>query len=273
MKRKKRRRKDYSRAVRLFLILLIVAGLSFLVIRGIIQYRRNASIEEDIEYLPGHGYDFSHLKTEGHYTYEDSRFSSSFGIDVSEHQGDIDFEKVKKAGVEFVFLRAGWRGAVTGLLNVDKRFEEYYKQASEAGLKIGFYFFSQAVDEREAVEEADFLVSLIKGKHFDLPLAYDYENFPDGRIEELDRETRTKNAIAFLDRIRMHNYASLLYTNLNWMRVHYDVEQLLDYDIWFAQYYDLPQYPHPFLIWQYSEEGQIDGIKEPVDLNIMFIQK
>ena len=273
MKRKKRRRKDRSRIIRIFLIGMIVLGLAYLIIHGIMDYKRNASIEENIEYMPGHGYDFSHLYTSGNYSYEDDRFTSSFGIDISEHQGDIDFEKVKAAGVEFVYIRAGWRGAVTALLNVDKRFEEYYEKAKDAGLKIGFYYFSQATDEREAVEEADFFVSLVKGKKFDLPLAMDYEDFSEGRIEDLDRQTRTDNALAFLERIRMHGYSTILYTNLNWMRVHYDVEQLLDYDIWFAQYHDLPQYPHPFMIWQYSEEGEIPGIEKPVDLNIMFIPK
>ncbi|MBQ1477591.1 MAG: hypothetical protein IIZ33_05555 [Erysipelotrichaceae bacterium] len=271
MKQKKKRK---VHPVRVLLILLILAGFLFLVIREIIEKQREESIHEDISYLPSHNYDWNKLdNSKGYLTYEDENHTSSFGIDISEHNGDIDFEKIKEEGVEFVFIRAGWRGAVTGYLNKDKRFEEYYEGAKRAGLSIGFYFFSQAVNEEEAIEEADYLASLVKGKSFDLPLVYDYEDFSEGRIEELDGKTRTANALAFLERIAMHNYKGILYTNLNWLRWYYDVKDIIDLDIWFAQYHDVPQYPHPFRLWQYSEEGELEGIEEKVDFNIMFIEK
>ncbi len=253
---------------------MIFCSLSFLIIREIIEYQHRASVEEDVELLPGHGYDLNKLQRQENYmSYEDENYTSSFGIDISEHNGTIDFEKVKKAGVDFVIIRAGWRGATEGVLHVDKSVEEYYRGAKNAGLEVGFYFFSQAVSEQEAVEEADYLVSIIRGKNFDIPLAFDYEDFPDGRISSLSGEERTNIAKAFLERIRMHNYNAILYTNMAWLRDYYVIDEIKNYDIWFAQYYDIPEYPYPFSIWQYSETGNIDGIEGNVDLNIRFDKK
>ena len=270
----KRKRKRRTHPVRILIILAIIGALSFFIASEIIEKKRNESIEEKVDYLPAHSYDFTHLRNNGGiYSYEDEHYTSSFGIDISEHNGDIDFEKVKEEGVEFVFIRVGYRGGIYGLLNKDKRFEEYYRGAKDAGLHIGFYFFSQAVDEKEAVEEADYLVSLVRGKQFDLPLVYDYEDFPDGRIQDLDGETRTENVKAFLNRIDLHGYQGMLYTNLYWLRYFYDVREVMNYPIWFAQYHEIPQYPCPFSIWQYSEEGELEGVEEKVDFNIMFIPK
>ena len=113
----------------------------------------------------------------------------------------------------------------------------------------------------------DSLTGLLKGN-------YDYEDAsPVGRISLLSKEEKTKNAIAFLERIKRNNYPHMLYTNLYWTEHCYELEKLMNYDIWFAQYYKYPQYPHNFLIWQYSEDGIVDGIEEKVDLNIMFIKK
>ena len=270
----KHRRKQRIPFLRIFIILMIVFSLGFLIVREIAEYRHRASVEEDIELLPGHGYDLNKLQRQENYmSYEDAHYSSSFGIDISEHNGTIDFDKVKKAGVDFVIIRAGWRGASEGVLHVDKCVEEYYRGAKNAGLEVGFYFFSQAVNEQEAVEEADYFVSIIKGKSFDLPLAYDYEDFPDGRISDLTGEERTVNAKAFLERIRMHNYNAILYANMAWLQDYYLIDEIRDYDLWFAQYYDLPEYTYPFSIWQYSETGSIDGIEGNVDLNIRFDKK
>lgn len=263
-----------KKAIRLLLIIAILLTIILLIINDY-YHRIDKSTYESINYLTDHGFDFKNLKLNGEfYSYEDENYTSVIGIDVSQHQREIDFKKVKDAGVEFVFIRVGYRGYTEGKIYLDNYFEEYYKQAKDAGLKIGFYFFSQAINEKEAIEEAEFVLKNIRDKRFDLPIVYDYEDAsPIGRISLLTREERTKNAIAFLERINRNNYKSMLYTSLYWMRYCYVLEDVMHYDIWYAQYYDYPQYPHPFTIWQYSELGVVDGIENNVDLNLMFIKK
>ena len=271
---KVKRRKRKIRKTRLFIILLIIFGLIYLRINEYLN-SVNKNNHENTNVLSDHDYDLNKLnKVNEFYYYEDNKYTSLVGIDISTHQKDINFNKVKNAGVDFVIIRIGYRGYSEGKLHLDNKFEEYYEKASKAGLKIGFYFFSQAINEKEAIEEAEFVLKNIKGKKFDLPIAYDYEDAsPVGRISLLSKDEKTKNAIAFLERIKRNNYPYMLYTNLYWTEHCYELEKLKDYDIWFAQYYKYPQYPHNFLIWQYSEDGIIDGIDEKVDLNIMFLKK
>lgn len=214
-------------------------------------------------------------KSAQYYSYEDDTYSSIYGIDISEHNKEIDFSKVKADGIDFVYLRLGWRGYTEGGLNQDKMFETYYRQAKEAGLKIGVYFFSQAINVKEARDEADFVLKRISGKELDLPIAYDYEDAgeDDGRIKDLDIKEITDNAISFLERIRNKGYDAILYTNLHWLNERYDLSRITRYRIWLAQYYDLPTYPYEFEMWQYSENGAVSGISKETDLNIMFIRK
>ena len=261
------------RTVRIVLFLMI----GIILLNAVITERERREAKntyESVELLPGHGLDFSLLdRTDDKYAYEDENYTSSFGIDISEHQGPIDFQRVRNDGVEFVFIRVGFRGQTQGLLYEDSRFEEYYRGARNAGLQVGFYFYSQAISRKEAVEEAEFVLERIRDKVFELPVVYDYEDAPNSRINDLSGEQRTENFIAFAERIRRNNYPYMLYTNMNWLRNYYDVLDIIDYDIWYAQYYPVPEYPYPFRIWQYSETGEIDGISKPVDLNIMFLKK
>lgn len=262
--------KDKKRKIiRYLIIIFILFGLIYSISND------NNDIHETVTYLTEHNYDLNKLYKDGEfYHYEDDNYISLVGIDISQHQRDIDFNSVKNAGVDFVVIRLGWRGYSEGKIHLDDRFEEYYEQASEVGLKIGFYFFSQAINEKEAIEEAEFVLRYIKNKKFDLPIVYDYEDAsPVGRIAKLNREEKTKNAIAFLERIKRNNYHPMLYTSLYWVRYCYEIEKIMNYDIWFAQYYDYPQYPYPFSIWQYSETGKVDGIETDCDLDIMFIKK
>ena len=251
--------------------------MSVFILFGIFLYiDLNKPIQEEINHiLTLNEYDMKYLNRDNnYYSYEDDKYYSEFGIDISEHQGEIDFKKVKDAGVKYVILRIGFRGATQGLLYEDTMFKEYYEGAKKEDLKIGIYFFSQAINKQEAIEEAEYVLKLVKDLSFDLPIAFDYEDMPGGsRIDHLNREERTENAIAFLERIKRNNYPCMLYSNMYWLNTFYNLEELSEYDIWFAQYNYYPEYNHHFIIWQYSEEGSIDGIDEPVDLNIMFIKK
>ena len=223
--------------------------------------------------------DFSKLKLfKDRYYYEDNHYTSSFGIDVSTFQEHIDWKKVKDDGVEFVFIRIGRRGATTGLLYEDDMFEKNYEGARNNNIKVGIYFFSQALNTKEAIQEADWVINHLKGKEIDFPIVYDCEEVyleeESSRIETLTKQQLTANALAFFKRLEEHGHQGILYTNQNWADEFIHMDSLQKYPIWFAQYdVDKPSLDYPIFMWQYSDKGIIDGIDYPVDLNIMFIKK
>ena len=224
--------------------------------------------------------DYDKIKNiSGKYYYEDDHFTSSFGIDVSEFQKDINWKEVKNDDVEFVYMRLGRRGATTGLLYMDDKFEEYYKGAKECGIKIGVYFFSQAINEEEAIEEAHFVLDALKDKQIDLPIAYDLEEvfLDEGLVPRtltLKKEELTRNAIVFMEEIKKAGYECIVYTYPYWLQNFYDIELLKDYPLWYAQYnYIRPEIDAPLYMWQYTNEGKIKGIEGYTDLNIMFCKK
>ncbi len=259
----------------IFLILAIILSMA------IGKYRQSQETEGNEIILPidEPGIDFEKIdRTDNRFSYEDDRYTSLFGIDVSTYQNEIDWKKVKEDGVEFVFIRIGRRGATTGLLYEDDLFETNYAGAKENGLKVGVYFFSQAISEQEAREEADWVRKHLSGKQIDLPVIYDCEEVyledETARMEGLDKEQITANARAFAERIARHRYETIIYTNAYWAQEVYDMEELSDIPVWLAQYdVDIPVFEHPFVIWQYTDSGTIDGIEGTVDLNIMFLPK
>ena len=214
----------------------------------------------------------------GYKHYDDTSYTSMVGIDVSEFQEKIDWEKVKADGVEFAYMRIARRGATTGGLYDDSQFENNYKGARENGLLVGIYFFSQATTVEEAEEEAQLVLDILNGRSLDLPVVYDLENVyladEVGRIEDLSKEQKTEDALAFCRYIENNGYEAMIYTGLYWSENSYDMEALSDYPIWFAQYgTDYPKLTYPFLIWQYSQSGEVSGIDEETDLDLMFIYK
>ncbi len=185
------------------------------------------------------------------------------GIDVSSYQGDIDFAKVKEAGYEFVIVRIAFRGyGTTGSLNVDKRSISNIKNAKAAGLDVGVYIFSQAINEEEAIEEADFCFEILEeaginqGSQLDLPLVFDPESilYEDSRTDDVTGEQFTKNCIAFCQAVEERGFEPMIYANTTWEAYMLDLGQLADYPI-----------------WQYSESGQVPGIVGPVDLDISYL--
>lgn len=206
--------------------------------------------------------------------YFDENYESLQGIDVSDHQGEIDWEAVKDAGYDFVFVRVGYRGyGEEGTLNEDTMAIEYMQEAEKAGLEVGAYFFSQAVDEEEAAEEAVFAADVIKrsGVNMTLPLVYDPELIEgaQGRADNLTREEVSANTKAFGKAARKALKCQVaLYTNLYWENNYFDSETLNDFEIWYADYEETPQTPYHFTWWQYSETGTVPGIKGEMDLNL-----
>jgi len=191
------------------------------------------------------------------------------GIDVSEWQGDIDWAAAAADGVHFVMLRAGRRGYTEGGLFIDERFEEYYAGAKEAGLKVGVYFFSQAITADEAEEEALFLLDILGGRALDLPVAFDWE-IPsrDGRTAGLDGGVLTECALRFCEIIESAGYIPMIYSSLTLAYLHYSPEGISQYPFWLAQYAEAPSYRYKFSMWQYSDTGSVAGITGDVDLNL-----
>lgn len=191
------------------------------------------------------------------------------GIDISKHNGTVDWNAVKNAGVEFVILRCGYRGSASGVLVEDEKFRTNIKGATAAGLKVGIYFFSQAVNEMEAVEEASLTLSLIKGHKISYPVYIDVEA-ANGRADGLSAAERTKVVRAFCETVRDSGYTAGVYSNKNWFAEKMDTGAFGNYRIWLAQYTESPTYTGRYEMWQYSSRGTIPGIKGDVDLNICY---
>lgn len=196
---------------------------------------------------------------------------SVLGIDVSEWQENVDWEKVKAAGIEFVMIRVGWRGSEKGLLAEDVSARDHYAGASAAGLKVGAYFFSQAVSPEEAEEEADFLLQIVKDWQLDMPLVYDWEYISaDARTGNMDADTLTACAKAFCHRVAQAGYDPMVYFNTSQSFDLLHLGELTDYQFWLAQYRTALLYPYRVDMWQYTDAGSVPGIEGNVDINLYF---
>lgn len=226
-------------------------------------------------YLPKHEYDFTKLvcQSDRMKYFEDGKQTSFEGIDLSEVQDYVDFAAVKKSGIDFVMLRAGARGYSTGQLIQDEYFADNLKRATDAGLDIGVYFFSQAVTKQEAVEEADMVLESLGEYRISYPVAYDMERvaYDGSRTDTLSKSERTEIALAFMKRIEDAGYKALLYGNKEWLIRQVELSKLTAYDVWLSQEEDIPDYPYAFTMWQYSRSGTVDGVSGYVDLNISFV--
>lgn len=204
----------------------------------------------------------------------DSNYTYRLGVDVSHYQGSIDWNKVKAAGYDFAFIRIGYRGYGTaGTLGLDKEFRNNIQNAKAAGLDVGVYFFAQAVNEAEALEEAQFVLDNLAGEALQMSIVYDPETIEDAqaRTDNVTGEQFTKNTITFCNAVKNAGYEPMVYSNMLWEAFELDLEQLEEYPIWYADYESLPQTPYSFSIWQYTNKGRVDGISGNVDLNIQLI--
>ena len=196
--------------------------------------------------------------------------SGTLGIDVSKWNGNINWEAVKNSGVSYVIIRCGYRGSTTGALIEDPKFKANIQGASKAGLKVGIYFFSQAVSEAEAVEEASMTVNLIKGYKISYPVFLDVEP-SGGRADGLDRNTRTKVIKAYCETIRNSGYTAGVYANKTWLESYMNTSELSKYKIWLAQYNSNVTYKGRYDLWQYSSKGSVGGIGGHTDMNLSYL--
>ena len=196
--------------------------------------------------------------------------SGNFGIDVSKWNGNINWSAVKSAGVSYAIIRCGYRGSTTGALITDPTFAANISGANAAGIKTGVYFFTQAINEKEAVEEASMVLSLVKKYKISYPIFLDVES-SGGRADGLDKATRTAVIKAFCATIQNSGYTAGVYANKTWLNSKMDAGSLGNYKIWLAQYAAAPTYTGRYNLWQYSSKGSIPGIKGNVDLNLSYL--
>ncbi len=202
-----------------------------------------------------------------------STANARVGIDVSKWNGEIDWDKVKAAGAEFAIIRAGYRGSVTGALVEDPCFTANMRGAAASGLPVGVYFFTQAVNEVEAVEEASAVIQLIREYNLEYPVFIDTEGAGgNGRADGLDAETRTLVCEAFCRTVANAGYKAGVYGSRNWYNNNLRAEKLEEYCIWLAEYRSAPLYQGYYHMWQYTSKGAIDGIAGNVDMNISYLK-
>ena len=201
--------------------------------------------------------------------------NGALGIDVSKWNGNIDWEAVKNSGINYVIIRCGYRGYTTGSLIEDPKFTANIKGAIAAGLKVGVYFFTQAIDEREAVEEASMVLSQIKNYKISYPVFLDVESSGasggSGRADSIDKATRTAVCKAFCETIKNAGYNAGIYANKHWLETKINAGELSAYKIWLAQYASSPTYTGRYDLWQYRSTGRVSGISTDVDMDLSYL--
>lgn len=192
------------------------------------------------------------------------------GIDVSYYQGNIDFKKVKNSGINFVIIRIGYTGYGTGKKQAtDKKFQTYYTDAKAAGIPVGGYFFGRGVSSEEGKKEAEYVLSLIKGKTFEYPIFYDTED--TYYQSKASKKANTDAVIAFCDTIKAAGYKTGVYASKSWFSDHLEDNRLVNYDHWVAQYNTKVTYTGKYTMWQYSSKGSVSGIAGNVDLDYCYV--
>lgn len=227
-------------------------------------------------YLAKNQYDFLNLAcSNGKMKYYiDNKCVSFLGADISESDAYVDFNKLKKAGISFVMIKAGARGHEDGKITIDGYLSDNLKRATDAGLSIGLYFESLAITEKEAKTEAEAIIKEIGDYEIDYPIAYMMMGTEDGtsRTDKLSRSEKTAIVKAFCKAIKTKGFTPIIYGDKARLIKYYDLSKLGDYDVWLSQTdTDIPDYPYCFNIWQYNISGSIEGIAKDAHLNISFV--
>ena len=212
----------------------------------------------------------------GFLTYDDETYTCRIGIDVSKHNGAIDWAAVKEAGVDFAILRLGYRGYATGKLVLDSTFYTNLRGCLDNGIEVGVYFFSQALNYREGAEEAEFTVKALDGYDITYPIVFDWEPYAssvDARTHGIGDEQLNQAAQGFLETVTKAGKQAMLYQNPTYFYKHMDLSRFTDYPLWLAHYVDMTSFYYRYDIWQYSCTGIVPGIEGNVDLNVHLIPK
>lgn len=205
--------------------------------------------------------------------YSGADFETRRGIDVSEHQYDIDWQQVAAADVDFALIRLGYRGYTEGGMFEDPYYQQNIQGATANGIDAGVYFFSQATNVQEAIEEAEFVLERLEGYNITMPVVYDWEKIEGGgaRTDGLDTKILDECAIAFCETIKNAGYEPCVYFNRHLGYYGFDLSKLTDYKFWVAVPGDYPDFYYACDIWQYTFTASIPGIAYETDMNLMFI--
>ncbi len=204
------------------------------------------------------------------YVGEDSSIHVKKGIDVSRFQGKIDWEKVAAAGIDFAFIRVGLRGTTEGKILVDDYFETNIKGATENGIDVGVYFYSQALNEAEALDEIQLVLDSIEPYDVKYPVVIDVESADSDNARTVDMTSDQYETVVktFCDTVRSAGYIPMVYGNVKSFTLLMDAKDVDDYGIWIAYYGTPLYYPYHFDVWQFTSSGRVDGIDGSVDLDI-----
>lgn len=203
------------------------------------------------------------------------RRAAAIGVDLSCFNRSVDWDALREQGVDFVILRVGGRGWGSGHIYIDQLFREYFDAARRAGLSVGVYFYSTAINTREAAEEAEFVISTLRGAPLDMPVYLDTEysgSYPRGRADRLSAAERMDILTVFSSKLRQHGYKSGIYSGVYYIEHELDVSLLGGQSVWIANYTRnnaLPSASYDYDIWQYTESGRIRGIYGTVDINVI----
>lgn len=226
------------------------------------------------KYIPQNEFDDSFFTMgNGRLSYfVDGRDISTTGLNISGSRDYIDFHELKEDGIDFVMLRLGQRGYTTGTLQVDENFYDYITNAQNAGLDVGVTFYSQAVNTEEAVEEAEFVIDVLKDYKITYPVAYDMEviSWDDARTDSIQKEQKTQIAKAFLERIESEGYIGTLYGDKEWLLTKLNFVSLSNFDVWYSEEEDLPDFPYRFHMWEYGK-GEVTGMSDLGKLTICLV--
>ena len=227
---------------------------------------------------------YASTKTRSKYTgityTHNSKFKNKelvYGMDVSQHNGKINFKKAKRDGIEFVFIRVGYTGYTKSSfsLNLDKKYKTYIKDATKAGLKVGVYWYSQSTKVSEAKKEAKALLKAIKGYSITMPVVFDYE-FADtkkGRLDsaKLSKTNMTANALAFLNTVSNAGYDACIYASENFLEEHLYANLISsNFKVWLANYSSKTNYKGDYEFWQHTAKGRVSGMRGNVDINFWY---
>ena len=211
--------------------------------------------------------------TDGRAVYAGDDYILRVGVDVSDHQGEIDWEAVADAGVDFAIIRCGWRGYSAGGLNEDTYFRQNIEGARSAGLDVGVYFFSQATSLAEGAEEALYVLSLLEGYELQLPVWFDWEKIDNdvARTDDVPGSVVTDACLEFCEIIESEGYEAGVYTYLNLAYYTYELDRLAGLPFWLGDPGQFPEFYYDHDIWQYSFVGSVPGIGTEVDMNVMYV--
>ena len=228
-------------------------------------------------YLKKNTYDFTNLEEKaGLRRYmENGKKISYVGVDLSKQNGDVNFNSMKAAGVDYVMIRLGGRGYSTGQISLDENFKKNIEGAAAAGLDIGVYFYSQAISQEEAIQEVNFVIQNLEPYRANVkyPIAFDMEFVANdtARIDSLTKDEKTNIATSFLESVKAAGSVPMIYGDKEWLIKEIDLARLQSYDVWLVQEQELPDYPYQFTMWQYSTEGVVNGVSGDANLNISFV--